>query len=119
VLFFKKCAACRPAGHSWGGCFSESPPLYWTSDQVWAVHVEQLSAQQSTVLFLVIHAQNPEIQINYFRELNAWVYTYVLFSASYRQFSGLLETDSEDFNDFPDSDLFNDALSSVWFLQVT
>jgi len=97
----------RHAGHRWGGCFLESPLLYWTSDQVWAPHVEQLSARQSTVLFLLIHAQNTEMQINYFREFDARLC--LLFSLGYRQFSGLLEIGSEDFKDFPVSYLFNNA----------
>jgi hypothetical protein len=85
----------------------ESPPLYWTSDQVRALHVEQLSAQQSTVLSLLIHAQNTEMQINYFREFDARLC--LLFSLGYRRFSGLLEIGSLDFKDFPGSYLFNNA----------
>ena len=85
----------------------ESPPLYWTSDQVSALHVEQLSARQSAVLSLLIHAQNTDMQINYFREFDARLC--LLFSLGYRQFYGLLEIDSEDFKDFPVSYLFNNA----------
>jgi hypothetical protein len=87
----------------------ESPPLYWTSDEVWALHVEQLSVRQSTVPSLLIHAQNTKMQINYeyFREFD--VLLCLLYNLGYRQFSGLLEIGSEGFKDFPVYYLFNNA----------